>query len=313
MRYIDSLHDGESLIDFYLCKQKQTFKSKSGKNYLSLTLLDKTGTINGKVWDINKNIQSFDEGDFIKIDATVQTFNNDLQLNIKKIRRAQEGEYFEEDYIPATKKDVKVLFEKVIEYIESIENKYIKELLTNIFVKNEEIANSFKKHTAAKTMHHNYLGGLIEHTLSVTDICNFMAEHYESVNRDLLIACALLHDISKIQELSEFPNIEYTDDGELLGHIVMGYEFIGKEADKIENFPHELKSLMQHCILAHHGEFEYGSPKLPKTIEAFILHCADDTDAKVKMIETAIEENQNMGKWVGYSRLLSRNLRKSEY
>lgn len=313
MRYIDSLHDGESLIDFYLCKQKQTFKSKSGKNYLSLTLLDKTGTINGKVWDINKNIQSFDEGDFIKIDATVQTFNNDLQLNIKKIRRAQEGEYFEEDYIPATKKDVKVLFEKVIEYIESIEDKYIKELLTNIFVKNEEIANSFKKHTAAKTMHHNYLGGLIEHTLSVTDICNFMAEHYESVNRDLLIACALLHDISKIQELSEFPNIEYTDDGELLGHIVMGYEFIGKEADKIENFPHELKSLMQHCILAHHGEFEYGSPKLPKTIEAFILHCADDTDAKVKMIETAIEENPNMGKWVGYSRLLSRNLRKSEY
>ena len=195
MRYINTLHDGENLIDFYLCKQKQTFKSKNGKNYLSLTLLDKTGTINGKVWDINKNIQSFEEGDFIKIDASVQTFNNDLQLNIKKIRRAQEGEYFEEDYVPSTKKDVNEMFNRVTDYIKSVNDKYIKELLTNIFVKNTDIANSFKKHTAAKTMHHNYLGGLIEHTLSVTDLCDFMAGHYENVNRDMLIACALLHDI----------------------------------------------------------------------------------------------------------------------
>ena len=313
MRYINTLHDGENLIDFYLCKQKQTFKSKNGKNYLSLTLLDKTGTINGKVWDINKNIQSFEEGDFIKIDASVQTFNNDLQLNIKKIRRAQEGEYFEEDYVPSTKKDVNEMFNRVTDYIKSVNDKYIKELLTNIFVKNTDIANSFKKHTAAKTMHHNYLGGLIEHTLSVTDLCDFMAGHYENVNRDMLIACALLHDISKIKELSEFPNVEYTDDGELLGHIVMGCDFLGKVADKVEGFPHQLKSLMQHCILAHHGEFEYGSPKLPKTIEAFILHCADDTDAKVKMFETAIEENQTTGKWVGYNRILARNIRKSEY
>lgn len=314
MRYIKELTDGERIVDFYLCKQRQSMKSqKTGKNYLSLTLLDKTGSINGKVWDISREIQSFNEGDYIKIDAIVQTFNNELQLNIKKIRKALEGEYDESDYIPTTTKNVSKLYDKLTEYINSIENKYIKQLLTNIFINNKAIADSFKKHTAAKAMHHNYMGGLIEHTISVTDICNFMASHYEDVNRDVLIASALLHDIAKLKELTEFPNIDYTDDGELLGHIVMGSEFIGKEADKIEGFPHQLRSLLQHNILSHHGEYEYGSPKLPRTIEAFILHCADDTDAKVKMFETALEESTNTGSWAGYNRILARNIRKTEF
>ncbi|MDO5388291.1 MAG: HD domain-containing protein, partial [Clostridia bacterium] len=208
---------------------------------------------------------------------------------------------------------VSKLYEQLTAYISSVENKYIKELLTNIFIKNKNIADSFKKHTAAKAMHHNYMGGLIEHTISVTDICNFFASHYENVNRDILIASALLHDIAKLKELSDFPNIDYTDDGELLGHIVMGSEFIGSEADKIEGFPHQLRSLIQHNILAHHGEYEYGSPKLPRTLEAFLLHCADDTDAKEKMFETAIAESTNTGHWAGYNRILARNIRKTEF
>ena len=186
-------------------------------------------------------------------------------------------------------------------------------MLNNIFVENKTIAENFKKHTAAKAMHHNYMGGLIEHTISVTDICDFFASHYDDVNRDVLIASALLHDIAKIKELSEFPNIDYTDDGELLGHIVMGSEFIGKEADKIEGFPHQLRSLIQHNILSHHGEYEYGSPKLPRTIEAFILHCADDTDAKVKMFETALADSPSNAVWAGYNRILARNIRKTEF
>lgn len=314
MRYIKEITDGERIVDFYLCRQRQSMKSqKTGKNYLSLTLADKTGTISGKVWDITRDIQSFTEGDYIKIDATVQTFNNELQLNIKKIRKAQEGEYDEADYIPTTEKNVAELYSKLTDYISSIENSYIKKLLTNIFIENKSIADSFKKHTAAKAMHHNYMGGLIEHTISVTDICSFMASHYDNVNRDILIASALLHDISKLKELSEFPNIDYTDDGELLGHIVMGSEFIGREADKIEGFPHQLRSLLQHNILSHHGEYEYGSPKLPRTIEAFILHCADDTDAKVKMFETAIADSSNTGSWAGYNKILARNIRKTEF
>lgn len=314
MRYINELTDGERIVDFYFCKQRQSMKSqKTGKNYLSLVLSDKTGTISGKVWDISRDIQSFNEGDYIKIDANVQTFNNDLQLNIKKIRKAQEGEYDEADYIPTTDKNVNDLYTKLNDYINSIEDQYIKRLLTNIFIENNTIAENFKKHTAAKAMHHNYMGGLIEHTISVTAICDFFASHYDDVNRDVLIASALLHDIGKIKELSDFPNIDYTDDGELLGHIVMGSEFIGTEADKIEGFPHQLRSLIQHNILAHHGEYEYGSPKLPRTIEAFILHCADDTDAKVKMFETAIADSPSNSVWAGYNRILARNIRKTEY
>lgn len=314
MRYINELTDGERIVDFYFCKQRQSMKSqKTGKNYLSLVLSDKTGTISGKVWDISRDIQSFNEGDYIKIDANVQTFNNDLQLNIKKIRKAQEGEYDEADYIPTTDKNVNDLYTKLNDYINSIEDQYIKRLLTNIFIENNTIAENFKKHTAAKAMHHNYMGGLIEHTISVTAICDFFASHYDDVNRDILIASALLHDIGKIKELSDFPNIDYTDDGELLGHIVMGSEFIGTEADKIDGFPHQLRSLIQHNILAHHGEYEYGSTKLPRTIEAFILHCADDTDAKVKMFETAIADSPSNSVWAGYNRILARNIRKTEY
>jgi 3'-5' exoribonuclease len=288
-------------------------KSKSGKAYLSLTLGDKTGTINAKVWELNRNIQAFEEGDFIKIDASVIVYNNDLQLNVRKIRKASEGEYDPAEYIPATEKDINQLQETLISLVNSVENSYIKQLLKNVFINNSEIANEFKIHTAAKSMHHNYLGGLLEHTISVAQISDFLCSHYENVNRDIVIAAALLHDISKLYELSEFPNIDYTDDGELLGHIVMGSEFIGKEADKIEGFPHKLRSLLQHCILAHHGEFEYGSPKLPKTMEAFILHVADDTDAKVKMFETAIKESNNTGSWVGYNKVLQRNIRKTEF
>ena len=313
MKYINELRDGETFREFYLCKQRQSMKSKAGKNYLSLTLSDKTGNINGKVWDMTKDIQAFSEGDYIKIEASVQTFNNELQLNIKKIRRAQEGEYNEADYIPTTEKDVNILNNKLLSFIKSIENKHIKALLTNIFVNNKNIAEAFKKHTAAKAMHHNYMGGLIEHTISVTEICDFMANHYDNVNRDILIASALLHDICKLIELSEFPNIDYTDDGELLGHIVMGSEMVGREADKIEGFPHQLKSIIQHCILAHHGEYEYGSPKLPRTIEAFILHVADDADAKVNMFTKAINESTNTGVWAGYNKLLQINIRKTEF
>jgi 3'-5' exoribonuclease len=313
MRYISDLREGEKLVEFYLCKVKQTFQSKNGKNYLSLTLQDKTGTISGKVWDLNNGIQSFESGDFIKIDAMVQTYQNDLQLNIHRIRKAQEGEYDPADYIPTTNKDVNELYNKLTAYIDSIKTPCIKELLNNIFMKHPLISKKIKTHTAAKSMHHNYMGGLLEHTISVTDICDFFASHYTMVDRDLLISTALLHDVGKIIELSDFPNIDYTDEGELIGHIVMGSELIGAEADKIEGFPKELKSLIKHSILAHHGEFEYGSPKLPKTLEAFLLHVADDTDAKERMFEDIIESDNTMGAWTGYNKLFARNIRKSEY
>lgn len=311
MRYINELREGENLIEHYLCKRKQTLKSRAGKSYLSLLLQDKTGTIDAKVWELNNNIQSFEENDFIKIDGTVLTYQNDLQLNVRKIRRSNEGEYDPMDYIPATEKDVNTLFHKVTELIASIKNPYLKKLGENIFIKNNEISEEFKRHSAAKSMHHNYMGGLIEHTLNVAEICDFMAQRYKYANRDLTVLAGLLHDIGKIKELSPFPNNDYTDEGQLIGHIVMGAEFVGKEAEKIEGFPVELKNLLKHCILAHHGEFEYGSPKRPKIVEAFILHAADDTDAKLKMFEDMIDADNTPGTWVGYNKMLARNIRKS--
>lgn len=313
MRYLNELREGENVVEFYFCKQRQSMKSKTGKNYLSLVLQDKTGTANAKVWDLNNNIQSFETGDFIKIDALVQTYNNEIQLNVRKIRRARDGEYNEFDYIPSTEKNVDEMFSQLLGFIDTFENQYIKKLLTAFFIEDEAINKEFKKHTAAKAMHHNYMGGLLEHTLSVTQLCDMMASHYPMANRDILVACGMLHDIAKIKELSDFPNVDYTDCGELLGHLVMGSEMIGREADKIAGFPIELKYMMQHCILAHHGELEFGSPKTPRTLEAMLLHYADDMDAYVKMFEDAVKADNTQGAWVGYHRVMARNLRKTQF
>ncbi len=313
MRYISDLKIDETIVEHYLCKKKQTLKSRAGKNYLSLLLQDKTGTINAKVWELNNQIQSFEENDFIKIDGTVLSYQNELQLTIRKIRRSQEGEYDPIDYIPSTDKDIEELYKKIVNIISSLENVYIKTLLENIYIKNDDLRERFKIHSAAKNMHHSYMGGLLEHSLSICQICDFLSSHYSYVNRDLLLASALLHDVGKMFELSPFPDNDYTDDGQLLGHIVIGTELITKESNKIPDFPHQLQSLLKHSILSHHGEYEFGSPKRPKTIEAFILHCADELDAKIKMYEDAIFSDNTTGNWVGYHKMLARNLRKSNF
>ncbi|MCL2376201.1 MAG: HD domain-containing protein [Defluviitaleaceae bacterium] len=313
MRYIEDLKDGENIIVHYLCKKKETLKTKSGKNYMSMILGDRTGTISAKAWTLNNDIQNFETGDFIKVEATVVTYVDDLQLNVRKIRKSMEGEYLPADYIPTTDKDVNALYAAVCEMIQSIENTHIGQLLTNIFVENQEIKGAFLQHSAARSMHHSYMGGLCEHTLSVAQICDFLAPRYKFVNRDLLICAALLHDIGKIYELSDFPENDYTDDGKLLGHIYIGNELIGEEVAKIDGFPPALKSLLQHCILSHHGKHEFGSPILPKTMEAMILSYADITDAHVKMVEEALEKGPATSEWAGYNRVLARDLRKSNF
>ena len=202
---------------------------------------------------------------------------------------------------------------KFTSYIQTIKDPHIKELMERIMLKNGFVVKEFPIHSAAKSVHHGYLGGLLEHSLSVTEICDFMADKYKFVNRDILVASAMLHDVGKLWELSDFPLNDYTDDGQLLGHIIIGAEMVHDAAENIEGFPKELESLIKHCILAHHGEYEYGSPELPKTIEAFILHCADNMDAKVKAIEEAIDADSTQGKWVGYNKMMQRNIRKTEY
>lgn len=313
MKYINELREGENIIEHYLCKSRQTMKSRNGKNYLSLKLQDKTGMVDAKVWDLNNDIQSFQENDFIKVDAFVTTFNNELQLNIKRIRRSREGEYDPADFVPSTDKNINEMYDQLMGYIKTMKNPYLKKLLEEIFLRHPVISKEFKYHSAAKAMHHSFRGGLVEHTLSVTQLCDFLAPRYNYVNRDILVASAMLHDVGKVLELSDFPTNDYTDDGQLLGHLILGSELIRDAAAKIDGFPKRLESLMKHCMLSHHGEYEYGSPKLPSTPEAFLLHCADNLDAKTKMIEEALAADSTQGHWAGYNRMLQRNLSRSDF
>ena len=313
MKYIEEFKEDDRIVEHYLCKQRQSMKSKSGKTYLSLKLADKTGVIDAKVWDLTNDIQSFEENDFIKVDGIVTSFQNDLQLKVTKIRKSQEGEYQPMDYIPCTDKDIESLYEQLTDVIASVTDKYIRELLEIIVIRNEYIKDAVKTHSAAKANHHSYMGGLLEHTLSVVAICEFLAPRYKSVNRDILLAGAILHDIAKVYELSAFPGNDYTDEGQLLGHLVMGAELVAKASEEIPNFPPKLASLLKHCVLAHHGEYEYGSPKLPQTIEAFILYVADNADAKITMFEEALQAGNPQNLWAGYSKIFGRNIRKSTY
>lgn len=313
MKYINELREGENIIEHYLCKSRQTMKSRNGKNYLSLKLQDKTGMVDAKVWDLNNDIQSFQENDFIKVDAFVTTFNNELQLNVKRIRRSREGEYDPADFVPSTDKNIDEMYDQLMGYIKTMKNPYLKKLLEEIFLRHPVISKEFKYHSAAKAMHHSFRGGLVEHTLSVTQLCDFLAPRYNYVNRDILVASAMLHDVGKVLELSDFPTNDYTDDGQLLGHLILGSELIRDAAAKIDGFPKRLESLMKHCMLSHHGEYEYGSPKLPSTPEAFLLYCADNLDAKTKMIEEALAADSTQGHWAGYNRMLQRNLSRSDF
>lgn len=206
-------------------------------------------------------------------------------------------------------KDNDTMYLELLEYIESIQNPYLKKLLEAFFEEDEEFVKKFRQSSAAKTVHHGFVGGLLEHTLSVTKLCDYYCSAYPILNRDLLLTAAMCHDIGKVKEISLFPENDYTDDGQLLGHIVMGSQMVAERAGTIVNFPHGLLTQVQHCILAHHGKYEYGSPKIPALIEALALNYADDTDAKLETFKEILENNSGNQGWLGYNRLFESNLR----
>lgn len=310
MRYIEQLQDGENVSEVYLCKNKIVGKTKSGKSYYSLLLQDKTGSIDAKIWELNNGIGHFDSMNYVRVDGQITTFNNALQLNVKKIRIADEGEYVQDDYMPCTKKDVDEMFADLLKLVDSLEHSYYKTLLKSFFVDDKETAAEFKRHSAAKTIHHGYIGGLLEHSLAVAKMCDYYTTYYKRLNRDLLITAALLHDIGKIYELSCFPENDYTDAGQLLGHIVMGTMMIRDRIKDIPDFPVKAANELEHCILAHHGELEYGSPKKPALLEALALSFADNTDAKIQTFMEALDAKDESG-WLGYNKMLESNIRRT--
>ena len=311
MRYINTLVEGETIRNIYLCKGKRSAETRNGKPYDNLILQDKTGTLDGKVWDPNSNgIADYDEMDFIEVFGDVISYNNNLQLNIRQIRKANEDEYVAADYMPTTEKSTDSMFEELIGYVKKIDNDYLRQAVEYYFVNDEAFIKTFVGHSAAKTVHHGFAGGLLEHTLSVVKMCEYMVSAYPILNKDLLYAAAICHDIGKTKELSPFPTNDYTDDGQLLGHIVIGVEMISDAVRSIPGFPEQLASELKHCIVAHHGELEYGSPKKPALAEALALNFADATDAKMQTLTELFKDKKN-NDWLGYNRLFESNLRKT--
>ena len=309
MKFIKDLKEGDRIADIYLCKHKQSAVTKNGKPYENVILQDKTGTIDAKVWEPNSaGIEDYDALDYIEVYGDVSSFQGALQVSVKRIRVCREGEYEPSNYLPVSKLDNDTMYAELLALIESVENTYMKQLLEAFFVEDSDFVKKFRYSSAAKSMHHGFIGGLLEHTLSVAKMCDYYCSRYPMLKRDLLLAAALFHDIGKVKELSLFPQNDYTDDGQLLGHIMIGCEMLTEKIRQISGFPVVLESELKHCILAHHGEYEYGSPKKPALMEAVALNMADNTDAKMEMLTEIFENTTDFG-WLGFNRVFESNLR----
>lgn len=312
MKYISTLREGERINEIFLCKSKQTAMTKSGKPYDNVILQDKTGTLDAKIWDVGSvGIEEFDAMDYIAITGDITSFQGNLQCSIKRARKVNEGEYDPADYLPVSDKDVEVMYKELMGFIGSVKNQYLSQLLHSFF-DNKEFERRFKFHSAAKSVHHGFVGGLLEHTLGVTKNCDYFAKMYPVLNRDLLLTAAIFHDIGKLKELSTFPENDYTDAGQLLGHIMIGAECVGDAIKSIDGFPVVLANELKHCILAHHGELEFGSPKKPALVEALALSFADNIDAKMETFrELLVNVPENDTKWQGYNRFMETNFRRT--
>ena len=310
MKYLREYKEGDRISGVYLVKYRTSAVTKNGKEYWNVALQDKSGGLDAKVWDPNNGgIGEFDDRDYIDIMGDVTSFNGALQINIKRARKADEGEYNPADYLPISKKNIDEMYGELLTIINRTENSYLKQLLDEFFVKDTLFIKTFKFSSAAKSVHHAFVGGLVEHTLSVAKNCEFFSLQYPRLNRDLLVTAAICHDIGKTREITAFPENDYSDEGNLIGHIVVGSEMISEKIKDIEGFPVVLANELKHCILAHHGELEYGSPKKPALIEAVALSFADNLDAKMETFTELLEASKEPNSWQGYNKLLESNVR----
>lgn len=311
MSKIANWREGENFSDIYLCRSKVSGKTKNGKTYYNLTLQDKTGTADGKVWDLSSGIDHFEALQYIRVEGEVQRYQNVLQLNIRRVRLAREGEYDPADYVPMSPYPIEEMYDRLLGFIRSITHPQLRALLEAFFVNDAAFAKAFKQHSAAKSVHHSFSGGLLQHTLRVTELCEDYCRKYPLIKRDLLLTGAMCHDIGKLKELSTFPANDYTDAGQLLGHIVIGMQMVAEKIAQIPGFPEVTKNELCHIILAHHGEFEFGSPKKPALLEAMALHFADNTDAKLEIMCELLSDSNAHG-WLGFQKFLDTNVRRTE-
>ena len=310
--FVSSLQDGQTVITHFLVCEKEIRATREGKSYLRLELGDATGRVEARMWDrFDQMAATFERDDFVKVQARVENYRNKMQLAIEKIRRAEESEVDPADFFPHTKEDVEKMYGKLLEIVASVKNPWLRLLLENV-VQDPGIVPRLKRAPAAKVMHHAYYGGLLEHVLSLCNLCRAVLGHYPEADYDLLLSGAVLHDIGKLQELSYERSLGYTDEGQLLGHILIEYELVAKKIDAIEGFPPTLKTLVEHMLISHHGQYEFGSPKLPMFREALLLHYLDDLDSKMGAIRLALDSDQGEGNWTAFSGALQRRLLRTD-
>lgn len=304
---ISLLQDKDSVEAVYLVREKNTGLGKNGRLFLTMLVGDVTGHIDTRVWDNVETLsQVFEVGDLVLIKGQVQIFQNRKQLIVHKLEKQDKQNFLMSDFIAESKFNADDLFVELSEIINSISNNHIKELVS-LTVNDPEVKEKLLKAPAAKSIHHAKIGGLIEHIVSICKIMNFFSTHYSYLNRDLLIFGAIFHDIGKIWELSWDQGTNYTDKGRLLGHLYMATEWVEKKSSRILGFPEDLKDVLKHIILSHHGKLEYGSPKRPKFLEALLVAMVDDLDSKMDTVRGIIEVDRMGGdNWSRYNELFER-------
>jgi 3'-5' exoribonuclease len=306
-QFISAMSSGQKINDVFVLAEKFLGHKKDGDPYLTITLADKSGRMNGVVWDhVNDIITGVNAGDIVHVEGGVGEYKGDLQLVVQRMRACRDESFDPSDFIPATGRDVDGMFERLKELTELFSAWYLKELF-GAFWADETLVRLFKTAPAAKKMHHAYIGGLLEHTLSMATLADKIARHYSGIDRDLLVAGTILHDMGKIREFEYTYRIDYSNEGRLLSHIVIGIELLEEKIRTIQAFPVEQAILLKHMIVSHHGTREFGSPEPPKTVEAVLLNYIDEIDSKVNGIREFIASSDSEEPWTPYHRIWERH------
>jgi 3'-5' exoribonuclease len=311
-QFIADIKAGDGVDDIFVLSEKILSQKRDGDNFLNVTISDKTGTLKGVVWDnVNQIATGITSGDFAYVNGSVSEYKGALQVVIKKMEPFPPDRVDPSDFLPQTSRNIEDMFERLVKRANSITTDYLKALI-NAFFNDREFVNKFKTAPAAKKMHHAYIGGLLEHTVSMASLADKIAGHYGGVNRDLLLTGAILHDIGKIDEFDYQSKIDYSDKGRLLNHIVIGIKMVDDKLSGIHNFPEDQMLLLKHMIVSHHGTREFGSPEPPKTIEAILLNYIDEIDSKVNAVRDFIASEDPDEIWTSYHRLLERHFYKGK-
>ena len=310
-RFVKEIKEGEQVRDLFLVAGKAQLMSNTGKPYLTIALRDRTGQFEGRVWDRAEEIgKRFERDDIVEVGGTAIQYQGRMQLKVHDVQKPAGIRRDLGDFLPVTRFGIEPLWKRLQDLVAGVTDPDLGRLLAHVFSDSPgaETAQRFRQAPGGKSLHHDYIGGLLEHTVSVAEICRFLSAHYDGVDGDLLIAGALLHDVGKVEELSYEGTFDYTDEGRLLGHLYMGAEWISGICDELGGFPPGKKMLLKHMILSHHGELEYGSPKRPKTLEAILLHFVENMDAKSNAFTEAMADLREGARWTEYNRMFERNL-----